>query len=53
MLLIAEEKDEPEKTLLAVGSRGLGAAKRVMLGSISTKILRVARGPVLICPPER
>jgi nucleotide-binding universal stress UspA family protein len=53
MLLVAEEKDEPEKTLLAVGSRGLGAAKRVMLGSVSTKILRVARGPVLICPPER
>jgi nucleotide-binding universal stress UspA family protein len=53
LLLIAEEKDEPETTLLAVGSRGLGAAKRVMLGSVSTKILRVARGPVLICPPER
>jgi nucleotide-binding universal stress UspA family protein len=52
MLAVAEEKEE-EKTLLAVGSRGLGAAKRVMLGSVSTKILRVARGPVLICPPER
>jgi nucleotide-binding universal stress UspA family protein len=51
MLLVAEEEDEPEKTLLAVGSRGFDAAKRVMLGSVSTKILRVARGPVLICPP--
>lgn len=51
LLLVAEEEDEPEKTLLAVGSRGLGAAKRVMLGSVSTKILRVARGPVLVCPP--
>ena len=52
MLPVAEEKEE-ERTLLAVGSRGLGAGRRVMLGSISTKILRVARGPVLICPPER
>jgi len=51
MLLVAEEEDESEKTLLAVGSRGLGAAQRVMLGSVSTKILRVARGPVLVCPP--
>jgi len=52
MLPVAEEKEE-ERTLLAVGSRGLGADRRVMLGSISTEILRVARGPVLICPPER
>jgi nucleotide-binding universal stress UspA family protein len=52
MLPVADEKEE-KRTLLAVGSRGLGAGRRVMLGSISTKILRVARGSVLICPPER
>jgi nucleotide-binding universal stress UspA family protein len=52
MLLVAEE-GEPEKTLLALGSRGLGVAKRAMLGSISTKVLRVARGPVLVCPHRR
>jgi|SRR5215203_460537 len=52
MLLVAEEKEE-EKALIAVGSRGLGAAQRVMLGSVSTKILRVARGPVLVCPPGK
>jgi nucleotide-binding universal stress UspA family protein len=50
LLLVAEEKEE-EKTIIAVGSRGLGAAKRLMLGSVSTKVLRAARGPVLICPP--
>ena len=50
LLLVAEEKEE-EKTIIAVGSRGLGAAKRLMLGSVSTKVLRAARGPVLLCPP--
>ena len=50
LLLVAEEQEE-EKTIIAVGSRGLGAAKRLMLGSVSTKVLRAARGPVLICPP--
>ena len=52
ILLVAEER-EPEKTLVAVGSRGLSATKRAMLGSISTKVLRVARGPVLVCPHGR
>jgi nucleotide-binding universal stress UspA family protein len=52
MLMVAEEGDE-EETLLSVGNRGLGAAKRAMLGSLSTKLLRVARGPVLVCPPKR
>ncbi|HJQ27780.1 MAG TPA: universal stress protein, partial [Rubrobacter sp.] len=47
MLLIAEEKDE-RKTLLAVGSRGLGSTGRARLGSVSTNVLRAARGPVLI-----
>ena len=51
LLLVAEEKDE-EKALIAVGSRGLGAAKRAMLGSVSTKVLRVARGPVLVVSPH-
>ena len=49
MLLVAEEGEE-EKTLITVGSRGVGAAKRAMLGSVSAKILRTARGPVLVCP---
>ena len=49
MLIVAEEGEE-ESTMIAVGSRGLGAAKRTMLGSVSTKILRVARGSVLVCP---
>jgi nucleotide-binding universal stress UspA family protein len=47
LLLIAEEGDE-RKTLLAVGSRGLGLMGRARPGSVSTNVLRAARGPVLI-----
>lgn len=53
LLLIAGEGEE-RKTLLAVGSRGLGSIGRARLGSVSTNVLRAARGPVLIYsePPE-
>jgi len=47
LLLVAEEGEE-RKTLVAMGSRGLGVVDRVRLGSVSTKVLRIARGPVLI-----
>ncbi len=50
LLGAAEERHEGARTLLAVGSRGLGPVGRVRLGSISTKILRAAKGPVLVCP---
>ena len=53
LLEAAEEEGVPEKTLLGVGSRDLGTAKRVMLGSVSTKVLRAARGPVLVYPHGR
>jgi nucleotide-binding universal stress UspA family protein len=48
LLEAAEEGDAPEKTLIAVGSRGLGTMRRLRLGSVSTKVLRAAKGPVLI-----
>jgi nucleotide-binding universal stress UspA family protein len=38
-------------SLVAVGSRGLGAAGRARLGSVSTKVVRAARGAVLVYPP--
>ena len=43
---------EGEKVLVAVGSRGLGPVKRMRLGSVSTKVLRAAKGPVLVYPLE-
>lgn len=43
---IAEESGE--KTLVALGSRGLGAASRFTLGSVSTGVLRAVDGPALV-----
>ena len=51
--LEAAEDDAPERTLLAVGSRDLGAIGRMRLGSVSTKVVHAAKGPVLIHPPLR
>ena len=51
-LLDAAEEHAPERTLIAVGSRGLGPGQRLRLGSVSTRVLRAAGGPVLISPPE-
>ena len=48
---VAEERGE-ERTLLAVGSRGLGAPRRTLFGSVSTKVLRAVDGPVLVVPPS-
>ncbi len=49
---ILEEAREGDNaaTLIAVGSRGLGLARRLRLGSVSTKVLRAAEGPVLVYP---
>jgi nucleotide-binding universal stress UspA family protein len=49
VLSVARRK-RSQPTLLAVGSRGLGAPKRMILGSVSTRVLREAEGPVLIAP---
>jgi nucleotide-binding universal stress UspA family protein len=43
---------EGAKVLVAVGSRGLGPVRRIRLGSVSTKVLRAAKGPVLVYPRE-
>ena len=53
LLEAAEEKREGKQTLLAVGSRGLGPLGRARLGSVSTKALRAAKEPVLVCPGPR
>jgi nucleotide-binding universal stress UspA family protein len=49
-LLAVAEEDTPERTLVAVGSRGLDVTQRIRLGSVSTKVLHAAKGPVLVYP---
>ena len=48
ILEAAEEGEGPP--LIAVGRRGLGPLERLRLGSVSTKVLRAAMGPVLVSP---
>ena len=43
--------EEEKRTLLVIGSRGLNAAKRAMLGSVSSNVLKTVEGPVLVVPP--
>ncbi len=47
---VAEEEGKP--ALVAVGSRGLDATRRFVLGSVSTDTLRAVGTPVLIVPPS-
>ncbi len=44
----AQREEEPP--LIAVGSRGIAGIRRTRLGSVSTKIVTAAPGPVLVCP---
>jgi nucleotide-binding universal stress UspA family protein len=41
------------QSLVVVSSRGLGLARRMLLGSTSTKVLRAAVGPILVCPHDQ
>ena len=47
---MSPRQDDEESALIAVGSRGLSLAKRLRLGSVSTKVLKVTGGPVLVYP---
>jgi nucleotide-binding universal stress UspA family protein len=40
----------PKPPLVAVGSRGIAGIRRTRLGSVSTKVVTAASGPVLVCP---
>jgi len=48
--LLEAAGEDTERTLLAVGSRGLDVTRRSRLGSISTKVLHAAQGPILVYP---
>lgn len=48
---LADLADEERAELIVVGSRGRGAFKAALLGSVSTDLIGVARRPVLVVPP--
>ena len=50
-ILAAEADHEP--TMVLLGSRGHGRLRRLLLGSVSEKIVAHADGNVLLVPPER
>ncbi len=50
LTLMDEARGTGEPTLISVGSRGLGRVQRARLGSVSTKVVRAADGPVLFYP---
>jgi nucleotide-binding universal stress UspA family protein len=39
-------------SLVVVGSRGLGAFRGMLLGSVSHEVVRNATGPVLVVPDD-
>ena len=47
-LKILEVADEGEFDIIIMGSRGLGAVKRLILGSVSNKVVNQSEIPVLI-----
>jgi nucleotide-binding universal stress UspA family protein len=48
---LADLADEEDAEMIVVGSRGRGAFKAALLGSVSTSLIGVARCPVMVVPP--
>jgi nucleotide-binding universal stress UspA family protein len=49
-VILQAAHQESKPPLIAVGSRGLAGVRRTRLGSVSTKIVTAAPGPVLVSP---
>ncbi|TDB79467.1 universal stress protein [Actinomadura sp. KC216] len=50
---IVDVADELDASLVVTGSRGLGGARSMILGSVSTRVLHHAGRPVLVVPPPK
>jgi nucleotide-binding universal stress UspA family protein len=46
--MIVDEAEQEHTELIVIGTRGLGAAKRMVLGSVSTKVVHHAPCSVLV-----
>ncbi|MBN4064944.1 universal stress protein, partial [Dehalococcoides mccartyi] len=44
--------DENENTLIVIGTRGQSGLKRLVLGSVTDKVIRTSGHPVLVVPPN-
>jgi len=51
--LLARTEGHAGPHLIAVGTRGLGPVRRLLLGSVSTRILHSGHTPLLVVPPTR
>jgi nucleotide-binding universal stress UspA family protein len=53
--LLARESDRLGATLIVVGARGFGPARRLLLGSVSTRLIHSGHSPLLVVPalPEK
>jgi nucleotide-binding universal stress UspA family protein len=49
-VILEAANEAPKPPLVAVGSRGLAGITRTRLGSVSTKVVTAAPGPVLVAP---
>jgi nucleotide-binding universal stress UspA family protein len=47
---VLEAEGERDPDLLVLGSRGFGPARRVLLRSVSSEIVRLAPCPVMVVP---
>jgi nucleotide-binding universal stress UspA family protein len=48
---LARVAEEEDAELIVVGSRGRGALRAALLGSVSTELIGIAPCPVLVVPP--
>ncbi len=49
---ILEQAQKAHATIIVIGSRGHGALKRTLLGSVATKVAAEATCPVVVIPPS-